>query len=298
MIARLRVWGSAMPYATVGRENCGDVELYYEDHGCGAPVVLIHGCPLSGAFWQRQLPALLKTNHRVVTYDRRGFGRLSQPTTGYDYDTFARDLRTLVEQLELRDFTLVGFSSGAGEVARYRGSYDSAHVAGAVIIAGVTPYLPRTADNPEGLDRNMLDSVVRAVADDRHAFFAGYYKNFYNVDVLPGRRLSEQTLQASWNVAAAASGVACVACVRSCHEDCRADVARIDVPTSVMHGDAVRIVPIGAGGSRTRSHIKGARLVVLKNGPHGVHWTHAAEVNGELLTFLSEHTAGSRRQVA
>src|ERR1700720_2937087 len=248
-----------MPYVSVGKENSTDIELYYEDHGAGDAVVLIHGYPLSGASWEKQIPVLLTTGHRVVTYDRRGFGKSSQPTTGYNYDTLAEDLRKLVTQLKLHDFTLAGFSMGGGEVARYLGKYGSKGVSKAVIISGVPPYLLKTADNPEGVDGSVLAGIEKAVAADRYAFFSGFFQNFYNTDVLLGKRVSEQAIQASWNIAASASATASLACVATWHEDFRKDLARVDVPTLVIHGDADRILPISASGHRTAKLIKGAR---------------------------------------
>ena len=275
-----------MPYVNVGKENSGDIDLYYEDHGSGKPVVLIHGYPLSGASWEKQVPVLLDAGHRVVTYDRRGFGKSSQPTTGYNYDTFAEDLRKLVTHLKLSDFALVGFSMGGGEVARYFGKYGSKGVSKAVIISGVPPFLLKTPDNPEGLDGSVFDGIQKAVAADRYAFFTEFFKNFYNTDLLLGKRLSEQAVQGSWNLAAGASATASLACVPTWHEDFRKDLARIDVPTLVIHGDADRILPINASGARTAKLIKGARQVVVKNGPHCITWTHADEVNLELVNFL------------
>jgi pimeloyl-ACP methyl ester carboxylesterase len=280
-----------MPYIKVGKENSTDIQLYYEDHGSGNPIVLIHGYPLSGASWEKQVPALLAAGHRVITYDRRGFGNSSQPTTGYNYDTFAEDLRKLVTQLKLRDFSLVGFSMGGGEVARYIGKYGSKGVSKAVIIGGVPPFLLKTLDNPEGVDGSVFDGIQKAVAADRYAFFTEFFKNFYNTDVFLGKRISEQAVQASWNVAASASATASFACVPTWHEDFRNDVARIDVPTLVIHGDADRIVPIAAAGRRTAKLVKGARLSVIKDGPHAVSWTHADEVNAELVSFLGKAAA-------
>src|SRR5690348_6092733 len=274
-----------MPQISVGKENSGSIDLYYEDHGSGKPVVLIHGYPLSGAAWEKQTAALLAAGHRVITYDRRGFGRSSQPTSGYNYDTFAEDLHKLVTQLELRDFALVGFSMGGGEVARYIGKYGSNGVSNAVFIAAIPPFLLKTPDNPEGVDGSVFEGIQKAVAADRYAFFTEFFKNFYNTDVLLGKRISDQAVQASWNVAASASPVASLACVPTWHEDFREDVARIDVPTLVIHGDSDRIVPLAAAAQRTASLVKGARLVVIKQGPHAVGWTHADEVNTELVKF-------------
>ncbi len=280
-----------MSYITVGKENSGDIALYYEDHGSGKPVVLIHGYPLSGASWEKQVAALLDAGHRVITYDRRGFGKSSQPTAGYNYDTFAQDLQKVLTHLELSDFALVGFSMGGGEVARYLGKYGSKGVSKAVFIASVPPFLLKTADNPEGVDGSIFDGIQKAVAADRYAFFTEFFKNFYNTDVLLGKRVSEQAVQASWNIAAGASATASFACVPTWHEDFRQDLARVNVPTLVIHGDADRIVPIAASGQRTAKLVKGARLVVVKDGPHCITWTHADEVNRELVNFLGEAAA-------
>jgi len=279
-----------MPYITVGKENSGNINLYYEDHGSGRPVVLIHGYPLSGASWEKQTAALLGAGHRVINYDRRGFGRSSQPTTGYNYDTFAEDLHKLVTELELWDFALAGFSMGGGEVARYIGKYGSQGVSQAVFISSVPPFLLKTADNPEGVDGSVFEGIQKAVAADRYAFFTEFFKNFYNTDLLLGKRVSEETVRSSWNVAAGASATASVACVPTWHEDFRKDLASVDVPALVIHGDADRIVPIGASGSRTAKLVRGARLVVVKDGPHCITWTHAEEVNRELVKFLGEGT--------
>jgi non-heme chloroperoxidase len=287
-----------MPYVTVGKENSDDIELYYEDHGSGQPVVLIHGYPLSGASWEKQVPALLNAGYRAVTYDRRGFGKSSQPTAGYDYDTFAADLHKLLTELKLRDFALVGFSMGGGEVARYIGKYGSKGLSKAVILSGVPPYLLKTADNSEGVDAGVFAGIEKAVAADRYAFFTGFFQNFYNTDVFLGKRVSEQAVQASWNVGASASATASLACVAAWHEDFREDLARIDVPTLVIHGDADRILPITAAGLRTAKLIKGARLLVVKDGPHCVTWTHAEEVNAELLNFLGGKAGKSQSQSA
>ncbi len=268
-----------MPYVTTGKENSADIKIYYEDHGSGQPVVLIHGYPLTGASWEKQLPVLLEVGYRVITYDRRGFGKSTQPATGYNYDTFAEDLYKLVTQLKLRDLTLVGFSMGAGEVVRYLGKCGSSlskpGVRKAVIISGVPPFLLKTIDNPEGVDGSVFAGIEKAVAADRYAFFSGFFRNFYNTDQFLGKRVSEQAIQASWNVAASASAAASLACVAAWHEDFREDLPRIDVPTLVIQGDADRILPIAATGLRTAKLIKGARQVVVKDGPHCIPWTHA-----------------------
>jgi non-heme chloroperoxidase len=280
-----------MPYVHVGKENSNDIGLYYEDHGSGDAVVLIHGYPLSGASWEKQIPVLLAAGHRVITYDRRGFGKSSQPTAGYNYDTFAADLHKLVTQLKLRDFALVGFSMGGGEVARYLGKYGSKGVSKAVFVGAVPPFLLKTRDNPEGVDSTVFEGIQKAIVADRYAFFTEFFKNFYNTDVFLGKRVSEQAVQASWIIAAGASATASLACVPTWHEDFRKDLNRIDVPTLVIHGDADRIVPITASGLRTAKLIKGARLFVVKDGPHCITWTHADEVSSELVDFLGKGVA-------
>jgi len=280
-----------MPYIHVGKENSSDIDLYYEDHGSGDPVVLIHGYPLSGASWEKQLPVLLAAGHRVITYDRRGFGNSSQPTTGYNYDTFAEDLHKLIGHLKLKNFTLVGFSMGGGEVARYIGKFGSKGMNKAVIIGGIPPFLLKTQDNPEGVDGSIFEGIQKAVAADRYAFLTDFFKNFYNTDVLMGKRISEQAVQANWNVAASASATASLACVPTWHEDFRQDLACIDVPTLVIHGDSDRIVPMNAAGARTAKLVKNASLYVVKEGPHAVNWTHAEEVNHELVNFLTKGAA-------
>ena len=277
-----------MPYVNVGKENSGNIDLYYEDHGTGKPVVLIHGYPLSGASWEKQVPALLDAGYRVITYDRRGFGQSSKPTTGYNYDTFAEDLHKLVTQLDLPNFALVGFSMGGGEVARYLGKHGSKGVTKAVFISSVPPFLLKTPDNPEGVDGTVFEGIQKAILADRYAFFSEFFKNFYNTDQLLGTRVSKQAIQSSWNVAAGASATASLACVPTWHEDFRKDLSRVKVPTLVIHGDADRIVPFSASGSRTAKLVQGARLVLVKNGPHCITWTHSDEVNPALLDFLKK----------
>jgi len=276
-----------MPFVTVGKENSSGIDLYYEDHGAGKPVVLIHGYPLSGAAWEKQVPGLLDADFRVITYDRRGFGQSTKPTSGYNYDTFAEDLHRLVSHLGLREFSLVGFSMGGGEVACYIGRFGSKGVSKAVFISSVPPFLLKTQDNPEGVEGAVFDGIQKAVAADRYAFFTDFFKNFFNADVFLGKRLSEQAIQACWNLAAGASATASFACVPAWHEDFRKDLSRIDVPTLVIHGDADRIVPFPASGARTAKMVKGANLVVVKNGPHCITWTHPDEVNSALLGFLT-----------
>jgi non-heme chloroperoxidase len=282
-----------MPRITVGKENSGNIELYYEDHGTGKPVVLIHGWPLSGSSWEKQVPALLQAGYRVVTYDRRGFGDSSKPASGYDYDTLAGDLHSLITDLDLRDATLVGFSMGGGEVARYIGTYGSERVGKAVFMAAIPPFFLKTPDNPTGVDGAVFEGIKKAIAADRPAFLSKFFADFYNVDVLGGKQISDEVVRLSWNIGAGASPKGTLDCVSAWLTDFRKDLQRIDVPTLVVHGDADRITPLSATGTPTQTAVKGSRLVVVKGGPHGLNWTHAEEVNRELLAFV-EQASGAR----
>ena len=282
-----------MPRITVGKENSGNIELYYEDHGTGKPVVLIHGWPLSGRSWEKQVPALLDAGHRVITYDRRGFGDSSKPTFGYDYDTFADDLHSLMTELNLREATLVGFSMGGGEVARYIGTYGSERVSKAVFMAAIPPFLLKTPDNPAGVDGGVFEGIKKAIAADRPAFLTKFFADFYNVDVLGGKQISDEVVRLSWNIGAGASPKGTLDCVSAWLTDFRKDLQRFTVPTLVVHGDADRILPLAATGTPTQTAVNGSRLVVVKGGPHGLNWTHAEEVNRELLAFV-EQASGAR----
>jgi non-heme chloroperoxidase len=273
-------------YIHVGQENSTPIELYYEDHGAGKPVVLIHGWPLSGASWEKQAAALLAAGFRVITYDRRGFGKSSQPAIGYEYDTFAEDLHKLVTTLDLRDFALVGFSMGGGEVARYIGKHGTDRVSKAVFISSVPPYLLKAPDNQTGVEMGVFDGIKKAIAADRPAFMTQFLNNFYNVDQLGGKLISDEVVRLSWNVAMGASAKGTLDCVTAWYTDFRKDLPKVDVPALVIHGDADRIVPIDASGRRTHEQVKGSKLVVLQGAPHGLIWTHADKVNAELLSFL------------
>jgi pimeloyl-ACP methyl ester carboxylesterase len=275
-----------MPYVTVGKENSGNIDIHYEDHGSGKPVVLIHGYPLSGQAWEKQEAALLTAGYRVITYDRRGFGQSSRPATGYDYDTFAEDLHKLVTKLELQEFALAGHSMGGGEVARYIGKYGTKNVSKAVIMSGVPPYLLKTSDNPEGIDRSVFEGIKKAIVADRPAYLAQFCAQFYNVDVLGGKLVSKEVVQASWNISVSASPTAALECVDTWGTDFRNDLKRVDVPTLIIHGDADRIVPFPNSGKRTHELIRGSKLVLIEGGPHGIAWTHAEIVNRELLAFV------------
>jgi non-heme chloroperoxidase len=275
-----------MPNVTVGRENSADIEIHYEDHGAGQPVVLIHGYPLSGRAWDKQLPVLLDAGHRVITYDRRGFGQSSQPVVGYDYDTFAADLESLLEHLDLGDAVLVGHSMGTGEVTRYLSAYGSARVAKGVLVSPIPPFLLQTSDNPDGVPQSLFDGFVQAARSDTPAWMKGFLDNFYNFDTLGGTLVSDQAYQASWNIAVSASATAAVACIPTWATDFRADLNKIDVPILVIQGDADQVLPLDKTGQRLPDLINDLQLIVVEGGPHAIPWTHADEVNTALLDFL------------
>lgn len=276
-----------MAFVTVGTENSTDIELYYEDHGSGQPVVLIHGYPLDGSSWEKQTTALLDAGYRVITYDRRGFGKSSKTTSGYDYDTFAADLNTVLNRLELSNTVLVGFSMGTGEVARYLSAYGSARVARAAFLGSLEPFVLKTEDNPDGVPQEVFDGLTEAVTADRYAFFTEFFKNFYNTDTFLGTpRLSQEALDASWNTASAAGATASVAAQPTWLTDFRGDIPRIDVPVLIVHGTADNILPIDVTGRRFAKALPSADYVEIDGAPHGLLWTHAAEVNEALLAFL------------
>ena len=276
-----------MATITVGKENSTPIELYYEDHGSGSPVVLIHGWPLSGASWEKQTAALLDAGHRVITYDRRGFGRSSKPGVGYNYDTFAADLDKLLKKLNLKKVALVGFSMGSGEVTRYIGKYGTKRVRKAVLIGTLGPYLVKAADNAEGVDAKVFADIKAALRADRPAFLMEFLRNFYNYDVTGGKLVSERVLEDNWNVAVGASAIGTVACVDCWIEDFRQNAAKNTVPTLILHGDADRILPPDATSRRQAKMIKNVKFVELRGGPHGVLWTHAEQINSELVKFLA-----------
>jgi non-heme chloroperoxidase len=276
-----------MPYITVGRENSGNIEIYYEDHGQGRPVVLIHGYPLSGRAWDKQVPVLLEDGHRVITYDRRGFGKSSQPAIGYNYDTFAADLKVLLDTLDLRDVTLVGHSMGTGEVTRYLGAYGSGRVSKGVLVSPIPPFLLQTGDNPEGLPGSAFDGFMQAARADAPAWMKSFLDLFFNIDVFRGTLVSDEEYNASWNLAAAASATAAVACIPTWETDFRADLPKIDVPMLVIQGDADRVLPYPKTGQRLPGMIKNMQMVVIDDGPHAIAWTHADQVNSALLKFMA-----------
>jgi len=277
-----------MSTITVGTENSTAIELYYEDHGSGQPVVLIHGYPLDGSSFEKQTHALLEAGYRVITYDRRGSGKSSQPTVGYDYDTFAADLKVVLDTLDLTEVVLVGFSMGTGEVARYISNYGSTRVAKAVFLGSLEPFLLQTDDNPTGVPQEVFDGLLKAVSADRFAFFTGFYQNFYNLDENLGSRVSQEVVDVSQSIAAGSSFYSSVADQPTWLTDFRGDIPKIDVPALIVHGTADRILPIDSTGRVFAKSLPSAEYVEIEGAPHGMLWTHYAEVNAVLLAFLAK----------
>lgn len=279
-----------MGFITVGDENSTPIELYYEDHGEGQPVVLIHGYPLNGHSWERQTRELLAEGYRVITYDRRGFGSSSKVGSGYDYDTFAADLHTLLETLHLRDVVLVGFSMGTGELARYVSRHGHERVAKLAFLASLEPFLPVRDDNPDGVPQEVFDGIEAAARGDRYAWYSAFFANFYNLDENLGQRISQEAVTASWNVAVSSAPVAAYAVVSSWIEDFRADVEAVRdsaKPALILHGTADNILPIDATARRFRKLLPDATYVEVEGAPHGLLWTHADDVNAALRAFLA-----------
>src|SRR6201991_4973408 len=271
----------------VGQENSTSIELYYEDHGSGPPVVLIHGWPLNGDAWEKQTAALLTAGHRVITYDRRGFGRSSKPATGYDYDTFAADLDALLCALDLTGVSLVGHSMGTGEITRYIGKFGTRRLRKAVLIGTLGPYLVKAPDNPEGIDASVFSGLQAGIRADRPATMMQFLKNFYSVGGADGKLVSERVIQANWTVAIGASPAGTLACVDAWLEDFRKDISRNDLPTMIIHGDDDHILPADVTSRRQAKLIKDVKFIEIKGGSHGLPWTHAEEINAELVRFLA-----------
>jgi non-heme chloroperoxidase len=285
--SRMRKEGDAMGFVNVGQENSTPIDLYYEDHGSGLPVVLIHGWPLNGDAWEKQTAALLAAGDRVISYDRRGFGRSSKPGTGYNYDTFAADLDVLLNKLDLTNVSLVGHSMGTGEITRYIGKYGTKRLRKAVLIGTLGPYLVKATDNPEGIDASVFSGIQAGIKADRPVAMMEFLKNFYSVGGPDGKLVSERVIQANWTVAIGASPIGTVACVDAWIEDFRKDISRNDLPTMIIHGDDDRILPIDVTARRQAKMIKNVKFIEIKGGSHGLPWTHAEEINTELVKFLA-----------
>jgi pimeloyl-ACP methyl ester carboxylesterase len=276
-----------VPHVVVGDENNADISIYYEDHGSGRPVVLIHGFPLNGHSWEKQEATLLGEGYRVITYDRRGFGASSRPSNGYDYDTLARDLEILLAHLRIKDAVLVGFAMGGGEVARYLCAYGPARIGKAAFISSITPHLLRTPDNPEGLNREVFEEMIDAIRVDRLTFLTAFLGDYYNLDLYGGNRVSPEIVRLGWDIAAHASQRASTEVVAAWMTDFRSDLAKIDIPTLIVHGTTDRILPIEATGDRLHQMLPGSQYAVIEGGPHGLLWTHPKEVDAALLAFLA-----------
>jgi peroxiredoxin len=271
----------------VATENSIDVKLFYTDQGSGQPVVLIHGYPLNGESWGKQQAALLDAGYRVIAYDRRGFGASTKAGSGYDYDTFASDLSVLIETLDLTDAVLVGFSMGTGEICRYLSTYGSDRIAKVAFLGSLQPYLLKTDDNPDGAGpQEFFDGFSAAARQDRYAFVAEFFKNFYNLDDYLGSRISQQALDASMQVANHAGNVAIAAAPLTWPTDFRADIPNVDVPALILHGTADNILPVEVTARRFRELLPDATYVEIEGAPHGLLWTHGDEVNEALLAFL------------
>ncbi|HEY2004107.1 MAG TPA: alpha/beta hydrolase [Candidatus Saccharimonadia bacterium] len=283
-----------MPYIKVDKENSADVKLYYEDHGSGQPVVLIHGFPMSGDAWEKQKLALVGAGYRTITYDRRGFGKSDKPAFGYDYDTFVNDLERVLDELDLKNVVLMGHSMGTGEVTHYLGTRGRARVARAVLISPLQPFLLKTEDNPEGVDRSVFDEIQGAILADRPEYLTRFFDAFYNLDENLGGLVSQQVVNANWNVAVEASPKGTHDCVDSWLTDFRPDLPKIDVPVLIVQGNADQILPYEVTGGRLQHMLKDCRLVTLAGAPHGIPWTHAAEINREVLAFLAEEAEGEQ----
>ncbi|MFI7076113.1 alpha/beta fold hydrolase [Micromonospora sp. NPDC049903] len=275
-----------MPFITVGTENSAPIDLYYEDHGSGQPIVLIHGFPFNGATWEKQVSPLLAAGYRVITYDRRGFGNSAQPAFGYDYDTLAADLDVLMTELDLRNTILVGHSMGTGEVTRYLGAYGSDRVDRAVLLAPLAPYLRQAPDNPEGVEGSLFEGFKKAIIEDRFAYLTDFCNAFFNYDENRGKLVSEEAYRAHWEIGARASAKATHDCVDAWGTDFRADVSRIDVPILLVQGDKDMVLPYPKTGQRLQPLISDSRLVTLKGAPHGIPWTNADQVNDAIMEFI------------
>jgi pimeloyl-ACP methyl ester carboxylesterase len=282
-----------MGTVTVGEENSTPIELYYEDHGTGPAVVLLHGWPVDSRSWEPQVLPLLQAGYRVITYDRRGFGRSSRPTRGYDFDTLAADLDRVLTRLDVREATLIGFSLGTGELARYVGTHGTGRLSACVLIESLAPSFAKSADNPGGADQQAISDLQQAIVADRYAWLTGLLGAFLNLDEYLGKRVSEDTVRAIWAAAAEASPYATWACPQGWLDDFTVDATKIDVPMLIMHGTADRILPIDGQGRRLHALLPQARYVEIDGGPHVMCVTHAEDVNRELLAFLKDPKAAA-----
>lgn len=278
-----------MAYVSVGFENKYPLELHFTDRGAGAPVILIHGYPFSGAAWECQERALIDAGFRVITYDRRGFGESSKPSVGYNYDTFADDLNRIISALDLKNVTLIGHSMGTGEIARYISRFGSENIQRAVMVSPIPPFLLKTPDNETGVDQSVFDGFKEAILKDRYAFMTTFLKNFYGNGMLTNDGVSEEKLRADFNLGVSSGAAAFLKCVDTWLEDFRGDVTNIDIPLLIIHGDADKVLPIDST-ARILAKTVGT-LVEIPGGSHGIPWTHADEVNEAILNFLGQEAS-------
>lgn len=279
-----------MHYIQVGKENSTTIDLHYQDHGSGKPVILLHGWPLNETSWEAQVPVLLNNGYRVINYTRRGFGESSKPASGYNYDTFADDLNQVITSLELTNVTLIGFSMGTGEIARYISTYGSERVEKAVFISGILPALLKNDSNPDGLEIKMFDDMIKKCIEDRPAFIAGFLKDFYSHGILNRKEVSDEMIRHSWIQSMQASGMATVKCIDAWLEDFRTDIKKINIPSLVIHGSGDKITPIKVCGERLKEMIPGCEYLEIDGGPHGLLASHSNEVNAALVNFLAKDT--------
>ncbi|MFD2574163.1 alpha/beta fold hydrolase [Spirosoma soli] len=278
-----------MSYIKAGVDASGnDVNLFYQDWGTGSPVVLIHGWPLSHEMWDYQMTELPQHGLRVIAYDRRGFGKSSKPWDGYDYDTLTADLKAVLDALDLQNVTLVGFSMGGGEVARYMSRYGGARVARVALVGAVTPYMLKTDDNPDGVDQSVFDDMLSSMKKDRADFLQTFAKQFYGVNLV-SHPVSQAHLEGDFVRAYLASPKATIDCATSFSTtDFRNDLTQINVPTLIIHGDADKTVPIEASGERTADALPNAHYIVYDGAPHGLFYTERDRLNQDLIAFVKE----------
>jgi non-heme chloroperoxidase len=275
-----------MPFIKSVQNNNKPVKIYYEDYGKGKPVVFIHGWPLSGSMWEYQVTQLPQQGLRCITYDRRGFGKSDRPFDGYDYDTLAGDLKNLLEELDITDVTLVGFSMGAGEIAKYFSLYGGKRVSKVIIVSGVTPYMLKTDSNPDGVPQEEFDKMAKAMIEDRPAFMENFNKDFFSVS-LANHPVSDAFLANSLTKVMDASPIATLECAKSFSAtDFRKDVVKINVPTLIIHGNNDKTVPIKPTGEESAKLINGARLIIYEGAPHGLWYTDKEKLNQDLIDFI------------
>ncbi len=277
-----------MPYLdrTTGTD-LSDIKIYYEDYGTGKPIILIHGWPLSGAMWEYQVPVLIDAGYRVITYDRRGFGKSSRPYTGFDYSTMSHDLHELILKLELEGVTLVGFSMGGGEIAKYVDKYGTSNLSKLIFISSIAPYMLKTDDNADGVPASVFEDMKTAVKEDRSGFLKGFGENFVNYEQNI-ERVSDGQLDYNFNIAAAASPKGTLDCIDAFGTtDLRDPMKTIDVPTLFIHGDADEIVPLKPTSEAGHKLVKDSDLKIIKDAPHGLYLTHKEKLHQHLLEFLN-----------